>query len=703
VIPAGAWLGLRLARTPDQRHLWRRWSIVSGSAVLTIALLVGWAVIADAHAAADRGMARRPILADSGTSPLRIVLRAATWQGRQIPVVWVDAQPGAPVPPGIDAWPAPGQAAVSPAVAADADLLRGLGLQIDSVGTGVRGTIGAAGLVSPSERLIYQAMPPGRSLEFGRGFPIAGFGPANEETPQLSFDTDSPTPPPATVTVLVAWLLLVPASMLALSAARAMSEVRVERTRVLRQLGLGPAQLLGVNAAETLALAAPSSSVSAACLWALGPHIDARLGELSLSQGALGIGTTAAVLAVVLVVAFFAAAGAPITTQPTAGRAGATMDQPRWWFTAPLAVAAAGMLIARALYIPLLLLMALALMTVALPMAVPWLVGRLASVGEHTRRVTIWLACRRLAASPTRFARPAVAVGVLLFVVISWAGTYLNAVTSQLNEPNATTDRTYFSVTWRDPGEADLATASRALSASVIAPIDLNSDPPTAVFGTCDEVLEFLPEASCADGLTPDLEQEFGARFGVLPRIGDAPPEPWGLAALVVAAPAGTSYTDLAGRLGTSFPALNIEQLGHVRLAPPFLASWLWLLGSIATILLLLTAVHTFGNRVLALAPEDARLATAGADLRQITAIQRWSVVAPLLVSISLGTTAGLAYQVVAAPLDQAAITVTAAITLAGLAALISAAAAATVLRKPRMERSEVVVQRWAVEANVEV
>lgn len=688
MILPGSWLGLRLAGTRDRRHVWRRWSVALGAAVLTVAVLVGWAVIADARAGADRGMARRPVLAGSQAAPLHIVLRAATWQGRQIPVVWVDAQPGAPVPPGLAAWPSPGMAVVSPAVAADGALLQGLGLELAVVGTGAGGTIGTEGLVSPSERLIYQAMPPGRALEFGQGFPVGGFGPQSADTRQLAFDTDSPIPAPATVAALVVWLVLIPAGMLALSTARAMSEVRTERTRGLQRLGLSPRQLLGVNAAETLALAAPSAAVSAAALWALGEHVHARFGELSLSQDALEVNAPTAVLAVMSVLAFFSVAGAPMSAG-SVERQPAGLQKPRWWFAAPLAVAAVGMVAARMLHAQLLLLAALALMTIALPMAIPWLVGRLAGVGEGARPVTVWLASRRLAASPTRFARPAVAVGVLLFVVISWAGTYLNAVTGQLDEPNAPTDRAYFSVTWRDPGEGDLAAARQALSAAALAPIDLGSDPPAALFGTCRDVLLFLPEASCADGLTPDLEQEFGARLGVLPRISGELLQPGALAAVLVAAQPGTTYTDLAGRLGTRFPALNIDQLGPVSLAPPFLASWLWLLGVIATTLLLLTAVHTFGNRVLALAPEDTRMATAGADLGQIATIQRWTVIAPLLLSITLGTAAGLAYQVFATPLDQAVVTLTAAATLAALAGTIAAAAAVIVLRLPRTDLAD--------------
>ena len=115
----------------------------------------------------------------------------------------------------------------------------------------------------------------------------------------------------------------------------------------------------------------------------------------------------------------------------------------------------------------------------------------------------------------------------------------------------------------------------------------------------------------------------------------------------------------------------------------------MWLLGVIATTLLLLTAVHTFGNRALALAPEDTRMATAGADLGQIATIQRWTVIAPLLLSITLGTAAGLAYQVFATPLDQAVVTLTAAATLAALAGTIAAAAAVIVLRRPRTDLAD--------------
>ncbi|MEU7283396.1 hypothetical protein AB0A69_32160 [Streptomyces sp. NPDC045431] len=151
-----------------------------------------------------------------------------TVDGLQHTVVFVEPLTAdAPPPPGVPRWPAPGSAVLSPALAeagADAGIASRYGRDA--------GRISAAGLTSPSERLVY-VRPPAGSGEWDESSRISGFG---DERPVLFGDSVTVLGPDKFVPAAIGFLGL-PAAVLAVIAARCGSAARDRRTAVLHALG----------------------------------------------------------------------------------------------------------------------------------------------------------------------------------------------------------------------------------------------------------------------------------------------------------------------------------------------------------------------------------------------------------------------------------------------------------------------------------
>jgi len=184
-------------------------------------------------ARADREVARAPIthLPDSPGKP--VALWGASFDtvdDRQYSVVFVEPLvPDAPIPPGLSAWPAPGHAALSPGLAE-----AGHGESITARFGVAAGVIGPAGLSAPDERLAY-VRPPQGLLPKTIMQEIEGFG--------------SPSQPPlgdalfiqsaSTFRLVVSFLMIVPAFVLLLVAARTGAKGRDQRFALVATLGGG--------------------------------------------------------------------------------------------------------------------------------------------------------------------------------------------------------------------------------------------------------------------------------------------------------------------------------------------------------------------------------------------------------------------------------------------------------------------------------
>ncbi|MFF3765842.1 hypothetical protein ACFYYR_17380 [Streptomyces sp. NPDC001922] len=152
-------------------------------------------------------------------------------EGRQFALVHLrPLSPRSAPPPGVDRWPAPGEAVLSPALARD---LRSEGAS-ERYGR-IAGTIRDEGLAHPGERYAY-VNPTDRQLDTRRSHPVVGFGDRGMPTGDIRFIPDRATFLP------VLLLLLVPGAVLAFVAVRLGSPGRDRRRALLGVLGVGRAQ-----------------------------------------------------------------------------------------------------------------------------------------------------------------------------------------------------------------------------------------------------------------------------------------------------------------------------------------------------------------------------------------------------------------------------------------------------------------------------
>lgn len=148
-------------------------------------------------------------------------------------VVWlVPLRADAPLPPGLDRWPEPGEAVLSPALAkAGADTAERIGSRY---GKSV-GRIGAEGLQAPAELLAY-ARPAGGADDLdAESFGAVGFGGAGASP----FGEDTNLPPPEQFYGALAGLVFLPVVLLVTVAARVGAVARDRRSRLLAVLGAG--------------------------------------------------------------------------------------------------------------------------------------------------------------------------------------------------------------------------------------------------------------------------------------------------------------------------------------------------------------------------------------------------------------------------------------------------------------------------------
>ncbi|MBA2530140.1 MAG: hypothetical protein H0V19_09325 [Euzebyales bacterium] len=689
-------LAPRLAYARDKTQRWRQLSVVFGAFSLTLMVLVSAAVVLAADAAAERRVGRMPVLAaESEPAGLVMLMRGPTWRDRQFPVIWLaPGDGGTPVlPPGLRELPLPGTAVLSPGLLAAGFAEDGLGFEVGATGTGPGGAIGAEGLASASEWLAYVSPPAGRSVS-SSGFPVKAFGPRPGE-PTNVLETDYPTPSMRLAIFGVSWLFLLPVLVLAVSCAVALSPLRVARAQVLFRLGLPRPALRLLGALETTALAAPGVAAAAALWFAVAASVRSLPGtQLVLVPYALVLpvpllaGLALGCLAVLAVLGAVALR-IPKTAAWTSRRLGRP-TKVRVWRAVPLAFAAVLMVAARVVggasgaYM---IMAALLITSASLPLAIPWLVHRLGGYLATLRRPHGWLAGRRLAFSPVALARPAVAVGALVFVVGSVTGIHERLFLSD-NEGQVLND---FSLSWSDPQPGDVDWLRAQLpAANVVLLSDGRRGKSRVAFRSCADAAHFMEVAeqtACrADGqLTPDVRDQFKQRFqfGVAVDPSARVTGKGNDATVLIAG--GPAVADAIWRATNSrLPVIDVNRLSFKPLAPPLYANWFAGIGAMGVSILLLALLHTFGNRVLSLVGEDQRLLRIALDAREVRAVQRWTLLAPLTVAIPLGVATALTF-VWAGNDVELAVPVTGLIVVEALAvAVVSAVMALTVSRLQR-------------------
>ncbi|MEU9358032.1 hypothetical protein AB0D35_07940 [Streptomyces sp. NPDC048301] len=217
-------------------------ALTIATSVLAVTLVSAMAAWATYQERTERGAARTPVLRlhDGQTeeeAPLRLHFHLDDVDDRQVEVVFVEpVGSDAPLPPGVSRWPEPGEAVLSPSLAAD-----GVG---DRYGH-VVGHIGPEGLASPGERYAYARPAPG-SLSVKHALIATGFG-----SPDAGGFGDLATVRPFSVflTLLIAMLGL-PAGLFAVVATRLGAAGRDRRTALLGALGGSRRQLALLSAGE---------------------------------------------------------------------------------------------------------------------------------------------------------------------------------------------------------------------------------------------------------------------------------------------------------------------------------------------------------------------------------------------------------------------------------------------------------------------
>ncbi|MFD7169648.1 hypothetical protein [Streptomyces violascens] len=228
------WQLLRMGRAAGRR--------AGGGQVRAVALLLAAAVlalglsaVAATYAAYDgielrtaaRGVQYQDGHPDQPAVALGDSLAFDELGGRQFSLVYIrPLSPAMPLPPGIDRWPAPGEAVLSPA------LSRALAAEGEPNRYGrVMGDIRTEGLASPGERYAY-INPTDRQFDKKRFLPIVGIG-DGQTTGDKMFIADRSR----LLTAL--YLILLPAAVLVLVAVRMGSAGRDRRTALVSALGGG--------------------------------------------------------------------------------------------------------------------------------------------------------------------------------------------------------------------------------------------------------------------------------------------------------------------------------------------------------------------------------------------------------------------------------------------------------------------------------
>ncbi|MEV0375879.1 hypothetical protein AB0I10_40195 [Streptomyces sp. NPDC050636] len=236
-------------------------ALLFATAALCLAFTSLVAVYAGYAGTEERTATRSPqrVAGGHGTALARYLLKQDTLgDARGYTVVYVEPLSSAVgPPPGLDSWPSPGEAVLSPAL-----LQAGAHERIADRYGKLAGTIGPEGLASPSERFAY--VRPAHSMRgMAEARPIRGFG-AAAEWGNGDFTNQRPI---WNLLLTVCGFLLLPAAACVVLAARMGADERDRRTALVTALGALPAHrrliVLG-EAAIPVILGAVVGSVPAA-------------------------------------------------------------------------------------------------------------------------------------------------------------------------------------------------------------------------------------------------------------------------------------------------------------------------------------------------------------------------------------------------------------------------------------------------------
>ncbi|MFN8075531.1 MAG: hypothetical protein U0Q15_08945 [Kineosporiaceae bacterium] len=213
-----AWAGVRSWQVAA-------WGTLAGCVVLTLSILLTISALLGVVSSEHRDAARNPAVADSASATFSAQWSTSPYRASQLTLLTVTriGQRDAPAPPGLQQFPEPGQAWLSPslldAVTRDPQIK-------GRIPGKVVGVISPAGLSSPGELFAVVGVP--RLVD---GMPSASWG--------TSWAPDGhPRVPLGATLTIVGVLVGFPLSMLALSAARLSGAARRRRCSSLALMGV---------------------------------------------------------------------------------------------------------------------------------------------------------------------------------------------------------------------------------------------------------------------------------------------------------------------------------------------------------------------------------------------------------------------------------------------------------------------------------
>ncbi|MGW2631236.1 permease [Streptomyces chattanoogensis] len=629
----------------------RFWALFVAAAAVAVVALGAVAAVATYEGRAARNQARGPVITERQQEAVALWREGFDTVG-EVPhtVIYVDPlKPDAPPPPGLTRWPSPGEAMLSP------ELVRqGRHDQITGRYGRSAGTIGTAGLVSPSERLAYvrPAHTPDTRARESWSY-VRGFGHDYPMGEHLY------TRPLAMVLTALGVLTGVPALALLAVAARVGSRTHERRIRLLTTLG-GTRRHRAVVTLGEAALPAAAGTALAVLPMLAAMATDLRIPPTGylLNSSDLRAAWPMTVAALILSVTLTVATAVLLHRAPrNHSAAQATQSSgsrvPRWR-TVGCGVGVAAVAFSQYLMGEAALLVFVggtvlmwALLPSAATVAARVLGHKLAAHGFRTGRPGQLIGGRWTVAHPGVVVRPAVAlcIGLGLVCQLQIGNNHLGDKAAAARATEARVQDSVLSVQSRDLTPSSIEQFTRSLPAgSRVLALNTDVDQQGALLqGTC-RTLRSLG-LSCPtrpmtvtsdDGRVTEISHWYGPQLRV--QVASSPPRLDRLrGSLVVLTSAPGRRAQVEKAAYARVPAVNVETLGETWLVgagnKARLNNWTVLFGTMGLTLLLLagglSAAAEFVRTRRPMAP-----LVALTDSHQVyRSAALWHLTVPLLIS----------------------------------------------------------------------
>lgn len=496
-------LGVRLSWGAGRAGRVRVGLMALGSAVAAFVVLTSVALTGMADRQQQREVSIAPRQDNTATS-LRGAVIADGWNGRELRrVVLAVTGPEAPIPPGLDRVPQPGEVALSPALDR---LARSEPLMAQRFPQQRVAIVDDDGLVEPGQLLAYVGVRENQLTPEAAG--IAGFG-----DPMAAGNLDPRAA--RTVGLLIVLTLVAPVVVFMVTCARLSATARSQRLAALRLMGLSPGRTHTVNAAET-GIVSVAGGIVGLLLWQLWRRLasSVTVGSFGWYSTDLRLGPAPIILTlaglVAVAVAVGVAGGRAAVVAPLRVRRERSIRRVSGWRALPLATGicllalswvTSGTSSDRFLAWMLPFGAGLLLTAVGLVIVVPAAAKAIGALLHRSARPAALLAGARLQHEPAVAARVLAAMAVALFAA-GFSQVVLTAVNTTYAGSNETRLDDVVNLTVWGP-EADAADYRPISDLGVALPQwQLGSAGIDAMAATCAELrlASAAPLPDCRDG-----------------------------------------------------------------------------------------------------------------------------------------------------------------------------------------------------------